>query len=71
LEKFYWLKRSTICLLAFDALKQSFKVSGSKTLGTHALYNFEEQGWADLNGFYEDLQQVPFFIGINQNGEFL
>lgn len=61
------LQRTTQCLLALDGLEKGFKVPFSKTLGTFALDDLEEQGRTILNRLGENLEHVAFVIAIDEN----
>jgi len=55
-NEIYCLQISTNILFNFDALKECFKISGSKSLMIVALDDFDEDSWAVLQWLREDLR---------------
>jgi len=63
------LQSSSPFLLPLNSLKQSLKIAFPERLGAFPLDDFVKNGRAILYRFRENLEQITFFIPINQNIE--
>ena len=57
-------------MLSLDGFKEGFEVALTETGGTFALDDLEENRWAGLYGLGEDLEEVAFFVAVNEDAEF-
>jgi hypothetical protein len=64
------LEVSTACLFALDGLKECLEVSFSKRARAFALDDLVKKCGAIFDGFGEDLQEIAFFVAVDQDAEF-
>ena len=65
----YLLQVSPCGLFAFDRLEKRFKITLTKTLRAFPLDDLEKQRRPVLDGLGEDLEQIPFFVAVDQYAE--
>ena len=67
-SKFFFCSQvTTLSLLSFDCLEQSFEVSGAKTLVISSLYNLNKESWSVFQWSCEKLEKITFFVIVNED----
>ena len=56
-------------LFFFDRNEQRFEISFAETFAAFSLEDFVENGRAVFDGFGENLQQIAFFVAVDENAE--
>ena len=63
------LQISSSLLFEFQAFEEGFEVAFAEALGAAAADDFYEEGWAVLEGFGEELEEVAFVVGVYEDTE--
>jgi hypothetical protein len=58
-------------LFQLNRLEQGLEIAFAKTAAAVTLDDFDEDGWAVLDGAGEDLQQVALIVPVHQNAQLL